>query len=324
MAALQRIRKTHPDLIVLNGDITDLGAADDMTLARQTLEAGGCRLIPLSSTIGKDDTPAPTADKTACYYVPGNHESYRANGQGDLAPFTAEFGQPYGTFDHDGTRFILLASSLGTLRGTNWAQLPMFQAALNDAKTNPAVKNVMVFAHHPVDDPDPADASQLGDRTEVALVEKLLTDFRDASGKGVAMVGSHAQIADVHRIEGVPYTVLPSSGKDPYGTPDRGGFTGWLDWHVDQDATAAQQWLTADVRAFAQSITLNAPATLEKGDSARARRLDRPARGRRRGHAGRAAALPDVGALERLGQPGDRRRRHHRQGRACSIRSPAS
>ena len=86
------------------------------------------------------------------------------------------------------------------------------------------------------------DASQLGDRGEVALVEKLLSDFRETSNKGVSMVGSHAQIADVHRIEGVPYTVLPSSGKDPYGTPDRGGFTGWLDWHVDADATAGQQW----------------------------------------------------------------------------------
>ena len=68
------------------------------------------------------------------------------------------------------------------------------------------------------------------------------------------MVGSHAQIADVHRIEGVPYTVLPSSGKAPYGTPDRGGFTGWMRWSVDGDATAAQQWITADVRAFAQSV----------------------------------------------------------------------
>ncbi len=126
----------------------------------------------------------------------------------------------------------------------------------------------MVFAHHPVDDPAETDASQLGDRTEVALVEKLLSDFREHSNKGVSMVGSHAQIADVHRIEGVPYTVLPSSGKDPYGTPDRGGFTGWLNWSVDKDATAGQQWLTADVRAFAQSITLNAPAILEAGDAA--------------------------------------------------------
>ncbi len=144
----------------------------------------------------------------------------------------------------------------------------MFQQALKDAETNPAVKNVMVFAHHPVDDPAESDASQLGDRTEVALVEKLLSDFREHSDKGVAMVGSHAQIADVHRIEGVPYTVLPSSGKDPYGTPDRGGFTGWLNWSVDKDASAGQQWLTADVRAFAQSIALDAPAVLEAGDAA--------------------------------------------------------
>ena len=268
VAALERMRKTNPDLIVLNGDVTDLGAADDMTLARRTLEQGGCRLIALTSTIGTDDTPAPTADKTPCYYIPGNHESYRASGQGDLAPFQAEFGQPYGTFDHNGTRFILLASSYGTLRGTSWAQMPLLQAALKDAEGNPAIKNVMVFAHHPVDDPAETDASQLGDRTEVALIEKLLTDFRAHSGKGVAMVGSHAQIADVHRIGGVPYTVLPSSGKDPYGTPDRGGFTGWLDWHVDTQATAGRQWLTADVRAFAQSIALNAPAILEAGDAA--------------------------------------------------------
>ena len=88
----------------------------------------------------------------------------------------------------------------------------------------------MVFAHHPVDDPAETKACQLGDRDEVALIEHLLSDFRAGSTKGVAMVGSHAQIAYVHRIEGVPYMVLPSSGKDPYGTPDRGGFTGWLDW----------------------------------------------------------------------------------------------
>lgn len=57
----------------------------------------------------------------------------------------------------------------------------------------------------------------------------------------------------------------PSSGKDPYGTPDRGGFTGWIDWSVDDQKKADQQWLEADVRAFAQSITLNAPDTVDLG-----------------------------------------------------------
>ena len=115
----------------------------------------------------------------------------------------------------------------------------MFQAALDDAKTNPAVKNVMVFAHHPVD--DPAEHGRLASSataTRSRWSRRCCPTSATDSNKGVSMVGSHAQIADVHRIEGVPYTVLPSSGKDPYGTPDRGGFTGWLDWHVDKDASA--------------------------------------------------------------------------------------
>ena len=145
----------------------------------------------------------------------------------------------------------------------------MFQQALEDAESNPSVKNVMVFAHHPVDDPAETDASQLGDRTEVALVEKLLSDFRAHSDKGVAMVGSHAQIADVHRdSRASPTRSCPRRARTQYRTPDRGGFTGWLNWSVDKDATAGQQWLTADVRAFAQSIDLQAPAVLEAGDAA--------------------------------------------------------
>jgi hypothetical protein len=71
-------------------------------------------------------------------------------------------------------------------------------------------------------------------------------------------------VGTLHRVEGVPYTVLPSSGKDPYGTPDRGGFTGWVDWSVDASRNANQQWLESDVRAFAQSITLNTPASLDR------------------------------------------------------------
>ncbi|WBB67680.1 phosphodiester glycosidase family protein [Micromonospora sp. WMMD812] len=263
-AALQRIRQTNPDLVILNGDITDRGLPQDLALARQVLTDAGCDLIPVGQEPAEYSTPGPRTGKVPCYYVPGNHESYGLNNtQSDLSAFKAEFGQPYRTFDHKGTRFILLASSLGTLRGTAWDQLPMMQKALDDAKRDPSVRNVVVAAHHPVDDPAETKASQLGDRDEAALVEKLLTDFRDSSRKGAVMFGSHAQIANVHRVDGVPYVVLPSSGKDPYGTPDRGGFTGWVNWSVNSLRNAEQQWLEADVRAFAQSITLNAPEALE-------------------------------------------------------------
>ncbi|WP_433379047.1 phosphodiester glycosidase family protein [Actinoplanes sp. CA-142083] len=256
-AEIRRIRATKPDLVILNGDITDRGLPQDLSLARQVLTDAGCDLVPAGQE------PSGKPGTVPCYYVPGNHESYGLNNtQSDLTNFTKEFGRPYRTFDHKGTRFILLASSLGTLRGTAWDQWPMFQQALADAQRDPSVRNVVVAAHHPVDDPAETKSSQLGDRTEVALIEKLLTDFRSKTDKGAVMLGSHAQIANVHRIEGVPYFVHPSSGKDPYGTPDRGGFTGWVDWSVSRDKN---EWLEADVRAFAQSITLNAPETLEKG-----------------------------------------------------------
>ena len=144
----------------------------------------------------------------------------------------------------------------------------MLQEALAEAAASDEIDNVMVFAHHPVDDPATTKASQLGDRLEVQLIKRLLSDFRDDSGKGVAMVGSHAQILNVRPEEGVPYVVLPSSGKAPYGTPDRGGVTGWVRWGVDADANAAEQWLRLDARPFAQQIDVQAPETLEVGAAA--------------------------------------------------------
>lgn len=265
VAGLKRVRKAGADLVVLNGDITDYGEPQDLTLGRQTLEQGGCRLVPFQQEIGKDLDVQKTDTTVPCFYVPGNHESYIRGSQGSLEDWKKEFGATYGTIDHKGTRFVFLNSALGSLRSSDFAQLGFFQEALEQAKTDDTIENVAVFAHHPTEDPLDTDASQLGDRTEVQLIEKLLTDFREASDKGASMTGSHAQVADVHRREGVAYTVLPSTGKSPYGTPDRGGFTGWMRWSVDRDASASQQWLTADVRAYAQSITLNAPEALEVG-----------------------------------------------------------
>ncbi|WP_162605639.1 phosphodiester glycosidase family protein [Jiangella ureilytica] len=269
VAALNRIRAEEPDLVVLNGDIVDRGLPEDIALARETLEEGGCDLIAVGEEPEAESTPDHDSGTVPCYYVPGNHESYGVNNtQGTLAAWEAEFGQPFRTFDHKGTRFILLNSALGSLRGSDWDQLPMLQEALETAAGDDAVSNVMVFAHHPVDDPAETNASQLGDRMEVRLVEKLLADFRAASNKGAAMVGSHAQIVNVQRQEGVQYVVHPSSGKAPYGTPDRGGFTGWVEWSVDRDGSGAQQWLSADVRAFAQQVVVEAPETVEVGRAA--------------------------------------------------------
>jgi hypothetical protein len=268
VAGLKRVRETDADLVVLNGDITDYGEQADVELAREVLEEGGCELLPLEQEIGKPLTATKTDDTVPCVYVPGNHESYVRGGQGTLDHWSTEFGDGYGTFDHKGTRFIFLNSALGSLRGSDFEQLPMLQEALGTAVTDPTVKNVSVFAHHPVDDPVETKSSQLTDRTEVQLIKKLLSDFAAESGKGVNMSGSHAQNAFTQRVDGVSYNVLTATGKGAYGSADRGGFNGWARWSVDQDAAGDEQWLTADVRGFAQSITLNAPGAIEVGNSA--------------------------------------------------------
>lgn len=61
--------------------------------------------------------------------------------------------------------------------------------------------------------------------------------------------------------------MLPSAGKDPYGTPDLGGFTGWDDWSIDPEDGPTQQWLIGDIHAFAQSIALNEPEEVEVATS---------------------------------------------------------
>ena len=208
--------RRNPDLIVLNGDVTDNGAAEDMTLARKTLEQGGCRLIPLTSTIGTDTHAGADRRHDAVLLRPRQPRVLPRRRPGRPRPVHRRV-RP--AVRHVRPQRHALHRARQLLRQP--AQHVLGAAAdassrrSRTPRPNPAVKNVMVFAHHPVDDPAETDASQLGDRTEVALVEKLLTDFREHSNKGVSMVGSHAQIADVHRIEGVPYTVLPVLGQGP-------------------------------------------------------------------------------------------------------------
>ncbi|WP_176993144.1 phosphodiester glycosidase family protein, partial [Nonomuraea jiangxiensis] len=58
-AAIKRIRQTRPDLLVLNGDITDRGLPQDLALARQVLTDAGCDLIPVGQEPAEDSTPDP-------------------------------------------------------------------------------------------------------------------------------------------------------------------------------------------------------------------------------------------------------------------------
>ncbi|TCO24895.1 calcineurin-like phosphoesterase family protein [Kribbella steppae] len=246
----------NPDFLVINGDFVDRGFANDIALAKQIIDEEVAGKVPL-------------------HYVPGNHESY---GPGNLSEWSKVFGPPTSTFDHKGTRFILRDSSLGSLQAGGFAQILDLRAQLDDAAANTSIRNVVVMAHHPIDDPSPTANSQLGDRKEARLIVDWLADFRASTGKGAAYMAAHAGTFAASRTDGVLLPLTGNSGKGPSSAPDDGGFTGWALVGVDaqaREAAAAERtwsapersWLKVEFRPHVDSLELIAPASLRRGET---------------------------------------------------------
>ncbi len=243
----------EPQFLVINGDFVDRAFADDVTLAKRVID----------EEIG---------DRLPWYYVPGNHE---VTGPGDLSEWTKVFGAPSRTFDHQGTRFALMDSSLGSFRAGGFAQLLELRRALDGAATDPKVRSFVVLAHHPIDDPAPTKNSQLSDRKEAALVVDWLSDLRASTGKGAAYVGSHAGVFGASRQEGVLLPLIGNAGKGPSAAPGAGGFTGWALFGIDRNApviapavrhrTAPESragqdsWLRVELRPHVDALELQVP-----------------------------------------------------------------
>ncbi|TDE11507.1 phosphodiester glycosidase family protein [Jiangella asiatica] len=254
---LREIRAADPNFFVIAGDLVDEASEADFELARRVLE----------EEIG---------DAVPYVYVPGNHEVMGA----DIANFERYFGQTHRVFDHEGTRFVTLDTSLGTLRGGGFEQLAMLRQALDDAADDPAVNSVVVIQHHPPRDPTPSKNSQLADRHEAALLERWLADFQHDTGKGALFAGGHVGLFHASSVGAVPYVINGNSAKSPSVGPAEGGFTGWTLFGVDpvtaQEQEAARtspyaggpEWVTAQFRPHVDSLTVDAPATLAVGDTA--------------------------------------------------------
>jgi len=252
---LREIVAARPDLLVINGDFVDEGSVEDFELARRILD----------EELGDSGIDY--------HYVPGNHEIMGAS----IENFTDAFGPATSTFDVDGTRFVTLNSATGKLNSDH-QQVRELQRQLLDAADDPAISGVVVFAHHPVDDPLPTKASQLTDRHEADMVGDWLERFRAESGKSVAYVGSHVGVFHTTRIDGVPYVINGNAGKDPASTPTNGGFTGWTMLGIDPSAgvreppsaaaAAPERWLSVETQPRVDALTLSAPERLKVGESA--------------------------------------------------------
>jgi hypothetical protein len=258
VAALKQVVAAEPDFVLVNGDFVDDDNPEDFDLANGLL---------------KDHVPA----DLPVYWTPGNHEA-GLSATGGIDEFLAKTGRPNKqVFDHKGTRFILLDSHTGDMRTSDWDQVPLLQQQLADAAKDRSVTGVVVSFHHPLKDPSGAEASQLSDQLEAALVKQWLADFRETSGKPIALFNGHAHTAAVNRADGVLEVNTPAVGKTPYSSPDQGGFFGWMHVAVDprpariragQPSPETREWLQAVSCPLIDGIELTAPATLAVGSSA--------------------------------------------------------
>ncbi|GAA1298949.1 hypothetical protein Psi02_70020 [Planotetraspora silvatica] len=256
-AALKQAVAAKPDFIVINGDFVDNNAPADFALAQQILTAN----VPASLPV---------------YWTPGNHES-GATATGTLDNFLATGRPAQQVFDHKGTRFILLNTTLGGLRASDWSQVPRLQQELAKAAEDRSVKSVAVVFHHPLHDPSGAGASQFSDQREAGLVEEWLAGFRESAGKPVALFTGHAHTAAAGRADGVLEVTTPAVGKTPYSSADKGGFFGWDLVGVDPTPGRIQSglpspdsrdWLTARVNPLIDKVSLAVPGMLAAGASA--------------------------------------------------------
>jgi hypothetical protein len=177
---------------------------------------------------------------------------------------------------------VLRDSSLGSLRAGSFEQILDLRHQLDDAASNRSVKNVVVMAHHPIDDPLPTANSQLSDRKEAALLVDWLADFRARTGKGATYMAAHAGTFAATRTDGVLLPLTGNSGKGPASAPDAGGFTGWALVGIDAEARPAaagdrdwsspenrrDPWFQLEFRPHVDALELAAPSSVAAGTAA--------------------------------------------------------
>jgi 3',5'-cyclic AMP phosphodiesterase CpdA len=177
---LWQLTTENIDFIIFNGGIVSADTPDNYRFAKDYLNV---RLgLPYYAVPGKQDI----------------------SGTGNLNSFIETFGSDFQMFDTNSTRFILLNSSLGNLRVSNPSQWQAVIQWLKDSKTNSAINNIVIVSQSPLNIAYtlPANGS---DSYEVKLLEELLTQVVEESGKNVSYISSASKEPTVKHYNGVSY-----------------------------------------------------------------------------------------------------------------------
>ncbi|SHX06916.1 Exopolysaccharide biosynthesis protein related to N-acetylglucosamine-1-phosphodiester alpha-N-acetylglucosaminidase [Mycobacteroides abscessus subsp. abscessus] len=250
---LREIKAEKPDLLIINGDFVDEATPEDYELAKKILDEEWDPSIPY-------------------IYVPGNHEIMG----GKIENFENAFGATRHNRDLGRTKIVTLNTAGGSLRSGGIDQIAALEKALKDVEQSDTLTGIVVFFHHPPSDPLPSKSSQLADQREARELERVLGEFRDRSGKSAAVVNAHVGVFHGAAVEGVTYLVNGNSGKNPAGTPETGGFTGWTMLGINPGAgkvgsnpTTADRvnWLAAEVKPWVNEVTFTLPKILPEGET---------------------------------------------------------
>jgi Phosphodiester glycosidase/Bacterial Ig-like domain (group 2)/Calcineurin-like phosphoesterase len=214
-----------PNMIQVNGDLTDDGTIADLQYGYQELQSFG---LPFHDAVG-------------------NHEI----GQGaepEDKYWTTLFGNTHYTYTDGAAEVIETDSANGGLLASDPYQVPMEEqyswlvSQLN-ASTS---KDIILLTHMPAYDPHPIANSQFADRYEAQMYEQLAADYqRTHPRQHVILLFGHARGVAEQVLDpagnptpsGVPNFTVADAGVPAYATADQGGFYNYALFHILPDGT---------------------------------------------------------------------------------------
>jgi len=214
-----------PNMIQVNGDLTDDGTVADLQYGYQELQSFG---LPFHDAVG-------------------NHEI----GQGadpEDENWTALFGPTHYTYTDGPAEVIETDSANGGLLASDPFQVPMEEqyAWLVSQLSSSTAKDIILLTHMPAYDPHPIANSQFSDRYEAQMYEQIAENYqRTHPWQHVILLFGHArglaeQILDPDGTQdpnGLPNFTVADAGVPAYATVDQGGFYNYALFHFLPDGT---------------------------------------------------------------------------------------
>jgi len=211
-----------PNMLQVNGDLTDTGSAADLQYGFQTLQSFG---LPFHDAVG-------------------NHEiSQGANPQNDN--WTALFGPTHYSYTDGDANFIVTDSANGGLNASDPFQVPdeeQYAWMANQLTLNTS-KVVFLVTHMPPYDPHVVNNSHFGDPYEAEQFEQLAANYQATHPQvHVILLFGHARGVSEQLLNplgqndpnGLPNFVVADAGASAAGyTPvDQGGFYNYALFHI--------------------------------------------------------------------------------------------